>query len=151
MQLTNTKLKSGTAYLLNGTPVFIEHDKGNGTATIRYCPSKLDAKKVDIVRVEDLKPVVKERIPIAKASDSRAKENREYLVKRKEFLTVNTYCEANVVGCTRIANQVHHSAGRVGKRLVDVELFVALCPSCHSWCEKNPEMAKEMGLSVNRI
>lgn len=57
--MITTKLKSGTPYTLNNQNVWLHHDKCDGTATIRYCQSKYDAEKIDIVRVEDLKGVVR--------------------------------------------------------------------------------------------
>lgn len=146
-----TKLKSGTPFTLNGTAVWIDHDLENGMVSIRYCSNKYPVSKTDLVSIEDLTPVLKVRAEINKVSETRAKENKIYLTLRKVFLDNHPNCEANLPGCSKQSTTVHHSAGRIGKRLIDVTSFVALCGSCHTFCELNPDWAKENGYSLIRL
>lgn len=59
-----TKLKSGTPYTLNSTPVWIDHDLENGMVSIRYCSNKYPVSKTDLVSIEDLTPALKVRAGI---------------------------------------------------------------------------------------
>jgi hypothetical protein len=142
------KLKKGTVHILDGKTVFVFHDNEKGSVVVSYFANYADEFVVDR---EDLKPFIAPRSQPNKVSTTRAKENREYLAKRKVFLDQNKRCEANVTGCTKFATTVHHPAGRIGKKLTDESLFVALCGNCHTWVENNPDSAKEMGLSINRL
>lgn len=96
-------------------------------------------------------PIEKKPYEIPKQSKKRAKQNREYLRLRKQFLTDNPMCEAKLTGCTGVATTCHHSKGRIGDLLTDTEHFVALCMPCHHQVETQPEMAKQLGLSKSRL
>lgn len=149
--MNSTKLKSGTPYTLNNQNVWLHHDKQDGTATIRYCQSKYDAEKIDIVRVEDLKGVVKVKAtPIKKVSVSKAKIDKVYLTLRTVFLENKPICEANLSGCTKRSTEIHHAAGR-NKNTLDIKTWRALCNTCHRYVEIHPNEAKELGLSLNRL
>lgn len=87
---------------------------------------------------------------IRKVSKKRVVENRKYSGLRKQFLE-GKICEAQLNGCTGQATQVHHAAGRIGSRLVDVKKFVAVCASCHRQIEDSPEKANKLGLSKSRL
>lgn len=87
---------------------------------------------------------------IRKVSKKRAKENREYAKVRKEYLEDNPNCEANLLGCTTGATDIHHKKGR-GLFLCDPRHFLAVCRNCHCFIEDNPLEAKEMGFSESRL
>lgn len=144
----DTKLKRPLSLILNGETVqLFHHEKGFDSCTV-----VLPDGTPEVASLSDLELVGKEKPkPIAKATDKRAKENREYMALRKVYLENHQVCEANIKGCTRKATEVHHASGRIGKRLVDVSTFVPLCGNCHHWVEENPVQAKEMGLSANRL
>lgn len=74
----------------------------------------------------------------------------EYTKKRVAFLALNPSCQAALVGCTRIATDVHHKAGR-GANHNNINTWFAVCRSCHKWIEENPAEAKELGYSESRI
>ena len=80
-------------------------------------------------------------------SAKRAGEEREYLKRRDKYLTLHPECER----CSLPANQIHHKKGKIGKLLINVMYFMAVCPDCHHWIENNPLKAKEEGYSVNRL
>jgi hypothetical protein len=75
----------------------------------------------------------------------------EYSKKRMLFLIANPVCQAKLVECTGEATDVHHTAGRVGDNYLNMSKWRALCRNCHTWAENNPEEAKELGLSENRL
>lgn len=77
-------------------------------------------------------------------SDKRAKLEREYQKVRKEFLEVNRYCEI----CGNSANDIHHKGRRLGKLLVKVELFMAVCRNCHIIIHNNEKEAKQKGYLI---
>lgn len=74
----------------------------------------------------------------------------EYSKKRAAFLVVHSKCQAKLVGCTGEATDVHHKAGR-GENHLKISTWMAVCRSCHSWIELNPNEAKELGFSENRL
>lgn len=88
---------------------------------------------------------------IKKMSDKRTVENETYLLLRKAFLLRHPDCIGKFVGCSGVANTVHHSRGRIGALLCDIRYFKGLCMSCHTYVETHPNEAKELGLSESRL
>lgn len=86
---------------------------------------------------------------IAKRSKKRQSQEKEYSVKRKEFLGKFPMCE--VEGCNNSADQIHHTKGRIDKMLTNEKYFLAVCCDCHTKIELNPDWAKEMGYSCSRL
>lgn len=95
--------------------------------------------------------VKKKQKAIPKFSKKREEENEIYFERREKFLALRKKCEAGLPGCTKIPTQVHHGAGRIGENFLNTETWVAVCRMCHQEIELNPEMAKEVGLSVSRL
>lgn len=93
----------------------------------------------------------KKQKAIPKFSKKREEENEIYFEQREKFLAAKKKCEAQLPGCTKKATEVHHGIGRVGANFLDETTWVAVCRSCHREIELNPEMAKELGLSVSRL
>lgn len=87
------------------------------------------------------------RTPLRKVSKKRAKENREYLKLRAEFLKARPYCEIFEPCCTRKATEIHHVNGRNGKRLLDMNQCLPTCRSCHRFITDNKKYAQEMGFT----
>lgn len=90
------------------------------------------------------------KVSIRKEAPKRAKENRQYSKDRAEFLSrpENQFCR---VYPWLEATTVHHGKGRIGKLLLDQRWWVPLSPPGHSWAEENPEEAKAMGISFDRL
>ncbi len=86
-----------------------------------------------------------------KLSVKREKQNKEYLKLRNVFLEENPICQAKLKGCTNEATECHHKKGRIGLLLTDLNNFLSVCHSCHSWIELNPLKAKELGFSKSRL
>jgi hypothetical protein len=83
----------------------------------------------------DPKPEKKEkkkRKRIKSLSIKREAQNREYLKLRKIFLELHPTCEIKKDGCTGMASDIHHTKGRIGSLLTDIEHFQSCCRSCHS-------------------
>ena len=85
---------------------------------------------------------------INKISEKQIENLKEYSKVRKEYLTKNLKCE--FPGCNQVSTDIHHMKGRIGELLTDTSFFKALCRTHHTWCEENPNEAKELGLSLNR-
>lgn len=113
----------------------------------RYCKSCWSALSVR----PRIKPTsVQKRVP--SRSPKRAKEEQEYSIRRKEFLSKNCMCQAHIPGvCRGQATDVHHKAGRVGDLLLNILYWLAACRACHEWIEMHPKEAKEMGFSLTRL
>ena len=88
---------------------------------------------------------------ISPVSAKRRVEMDEYSKKRVAFLTLHTNCQAKLVGCMGKASDVHHKAGRVGDNYLKISTWLAVCRTCHTWIENNPEEAKELGHSESRF
>lgn len=87
--------------------------------------------------------------PIRKTSKKLATKLIEYKKAKTQFLTENNICA--FPGCESTDVQLHHAKGRCGALLIDVNHFRALCDTHHRYVEENPVMAKEMGLSGDRL
>lgn len=98
----------------------------------------------------DPKPEKKEKKKkkrIRSLSVKREAENKIYLQKRKVFLEANTVCPVTGGRTT----QIHHKKGRTGKLFLDIRFWLAVSAEGHKKIELNPEWAKEMGYSLNRL
>lgn len=95
------------------------------------------------------KPPEKKVYKIAKRSEKRARQEKEYTKLAKDFLKNHPVCE--YPACNQPSTTIHHMAGRISLLLCDVRYFKALCLDCHVFCENNPEKAKELGLSKSRL
>ena len=95
------------------------------------------------------KPTVRNFLPTR--SSKRIIDDKEYSIRRKIFLTANPMCQAHLIGCQNVASQVHHKKGRIGKLLLNMTWWLAVCDSCHHWIENHPEEAKEKGFSLSRL
>jgi hypothetical protein len=102
-----------------------------------------------LVRPKPAGPKPKKRLP--RMSKKRGVANREYLKKRKEFLTENPLCEAGDIlaphftACTEMATEIHHSRRR-GPLLCDVRYFVPICRACHTYVETHANLSRTLGL-----
>ena len=87
--------------------------------------------------------------PIKNVSDKKLIELKEYRIVRDRYLKENPVCEFE--GCGSREVELHHKKGKVGKLLVDPRYFCSLCRNHHRYIEENPILAKELGLSVDRL
>jgi len=74
----------------------------------------------------------------------------QYTKIRTAYLVVNPSCKARLVGCTSVATDVHHKAGR-GENHLRIATWLPGCRTCHNWIELHPKEAKELGLSETRL
>jgi ribosomal protein S27AE len=103
-----------------------------------------------VAKLSISKPTTKK--PIPPRSQKRSKEEKLYSAKRVLYLQDHPMCEAHLPGiCTDYATDIHHMSGKIGDLLTDEKYFKALCRSCHQYVETHPEIAKEKGLSINRL
>jgi hypothetical protein len=88
---------------------------------------------------------------IKKVSKKRAAELREYKPIRRKFLADNPICGLKLPGCTGHASEVHHQAGREGKRLLDITDFIGACHNCHRIATDQSREAIAAGHSKTRL
>jgi len=94
------------------------------------------------------KPKVKK---IPQFSDKMLNQLAAYRRKRKKYLIEHPECEAKISSlCCGKSDQIHHQKGRQ-KYLADERYFLAVDFPCHRWIEENPEKAKELGFSLDRL
>lgn len=91
----------------------------------------------------------KKRKPIKKVSAKRGVENRAYTSLRKQYLAIHQTCETAT--CKAQATTIHHQIGREGDRLLDTNFWMAVCMSCHTTIELNPNWSKANGYSFDRL
>lgn len=91
---------------------------------------------------------------IAKRSDKMKDKMKSYKPVMIAWLAKpeNKYCQIRMDGCTNIATQVHHSAGRVGDQLMKEEDWIASCSHCNVvGVEENDAEAREKGFKKTRL
>ena len=101
---------------------------------------------------------LKRRTPIRQRSVKHA----AMMVVRAEFvravLEARPNCEAKLLGCTRLSQDVHEviARGRGGAALpgekadAQGQRFVAICRVCHAFVTDHPAKAEAMGLYMRR-
>lgn len=93
---------------------------------------------------------------IKPVSDKKKVQDQLYSVMRKKFLMLpeNSTCRGKIPAvCSGGFQQdltVHHTKGR-GKYYLDTTTWIPLCMTCHEFVERNPEKAKDLGLSFSRL
>lgn len=88
--------------------------------------------------------------PIPKVSQRKKKEEAEYLKLKKQMMKESDKCEAKLAGCTRVAVDLHHVAGRGKDKTVNRANLLRVCRSCHIFITDNPLTAIDLGLSKSR-
>jgi hypothetical protein len=93
----------------------------------------------------------KKHYEIPKRSKKRVSEEAEYSKRRKLFLLANPVCQAHLPTCSSQATEIHHKRGKIGRDLIDMTNFLAVCRQCHHIIETKPILAKELGFSESRL
>lgn len=93
---------------------------------------------------------------IAPMSERTKSRNAEYRKVRAAHLSLYPWCEA----CSAIdglhgpqihmADDVHHSRGKLGSLLCDTRFFKSVCRKSHTWIDANRDKARELGLLCKR-
>lgn len=100
----------------------------------------------------------KEKKPIPKFSKKREKENREYTIKRLQFLAQPENLRCFIDGCNKRADTIEHTMGRKGfaddwarennvSLLLDVRFWKPCCNYHNLELERNPELSQKYQLS----
>lgn len=93
-------------------------------------------------------PVKIKQSKINPISNNRAKQLKEYRVKRDKFLKDNPFCAR----CGSRNNlTLQHLSGREGNRLTDESNFMTLCWPCHQWATEYSKEAIEQGYAKSRL
>ena len=91
--------------------------------------------------------VFEPRKPIAKVSAKRKIENREYTIKRLQFLAQPENLKCFIDGCNSKADTIEHSAGRIGKNFLDVTTWRPCCNYHNLELERNSELSEKYQIS----
>ena len=83
----------------------------------------------------------------------------EYKKIRFKYLSKpeNRFCRARIPGIclgTRVQGielDIHHMRGKIGDLLTNTKYFLPVCRACHEFIESNPEIAKDLGFSKDRL
>lgn len=96
--------------------------------------------------------VEKKKQPIAKKSEKRKTEEKEYKKIVKEMFAESNKCELNVPGiCMVKAQGLHHMRKRTGKNYLDRKYLKRACNPCNLFCETNPIEAMKLGLVISKF
>ncbi|TQM18297.1 hypothetical protein [Chryseobacterium aquifrigidense] len=106
---------------------------------------KLHRSKVNAEKNKDKEKAP--RTPIPKFSVRRKKENREYLIKRLQFLAQPGNQRCFIEGCNNRADTVEHTAGRWGKNYLDTSTWKPCCNFHNLELEKNSDLSEKYQLS----
>lgn len=88
--------------------------------------------------------------PIKNKSIKRIELDKEYLKLKKQMLSENKTCEANLTGCGKTAIDLHHISKRTERNLCDRENLLRVCRSCHTYIETHPLEAINLGVSKSK-
>ncbi len=92
-------------------------------------------------------PVVHKEVKIKIATTDRAADIREYNKRIKVYLANHPRC---AVFPELKSNQVHHIAGRIGKKLLDQKYWLAVSDAGHTKIHNFPVWASENGFRILR-
>ena len=85
---------------------------------------------------------------IPKVSEKKKKQDVEYSLLRKKYLLKKPNCEVNVIGCTNIATDIHHTIGGQDRSVYYLiqSTWLSSCRTCHVWIHEHPLEARELKL-----
>lgn len=107
------------------------------------------------------------RCRVKRVSSKRAKQVKSYTALRKKILKERPYCEiwlklaglkksdVDNEGCiftgssymfVPLSVEIHHPAGRIGKKLIDEKNCMAVSREMHVWAHAHPSEARTLGL-----
>lgn len=87
--------------------------------------------------------------PFKAIGDKQSKRLAKYRVARDEYFEINPWCE--YPGCSSREITLHHGAGKTGDLLFNKKYFKSLCFHHHRIVEEQPDLAKQLGLSFDRL
>lgn len=89
--------------------------------------------------------------PIAKRSAKMKDIMKELKKLYPVFLKSHPLCEIKAPGCTGKATAVHHTEGRIGKKITDVTTFLPCCQWCNGYLENNDKWARDNGFKKSKF
>jgi hypothetical protein len=97
-------------------------------------------------------PVVQKlKSKISPVSDKQKMRLAKYYKLRLEYLNEHQRCEANLLGCSHYATEIHHKKSKIGEDLYNN--FLAICRNCHRFIHDVMPLdeAIEKGLMIRRV
>jgi tRNA G10 N-methylase Trm11 len=102
------------------------------------------------IKLGEATPDAKKPKLIAKQSDKRKIEQKEYVEIVKKLLKINPNCEINQFGCTGKAQGLHHKQKRTPSNFKTESNLLRACNSCNLWVEMHPLEAIKKGFSISK-
>ena len=93
------------------------------------------------------KNALKKRCRIKQFSKKREKENRQYKIKRLQFLAQPGNQRCFIEGCNNRADTVEHTAGRWGANYLDTSTWKPCCNYHNLELERNSELSEKYQIS----
>ncbi|MDN5470363.1 MAG: hypothetical protein L0G02_08095 [Lactococcus lactis] len=84
---------------------------------------------------------------IRKVSKKRQKENRQYTIKRLQFLSQPGNQRCFIEGCNNRADTIEHTAGRWGSNYLDESTWKPCCNYHNLELERNSDLSEKYQLS----
>lgn len=116
----------------------------------QYLSPKWQAKQKTSIHTIKRTPIRKKVYRIKSLSYKRKKEVDLYNTYTRPLFfsnSKNRVCRR----CSKESTDIHHSQGKIGSLLNDMDYFIPLCRECHTWVEEHPKQAKQEGFSINRL
>lgn len=85
--------------------------------------------------------------PIPRVSERRKRENREYTIKRLQFLAQPGNQRCFIEGCNNRADTIEHTAGRWGKNYLDISTWKPCCNFHNLELERDSELSEKYQVS----
>lgn len=104
-------------------------------------------KKEKREQMNDFIQSYKKPKPIPKVSEKRKKEQKEYTIKRLQFLSQPENLRCFIEGCNARATTIEHLKGRWGENYLDTEFWKPCCLKHNLELETNPELSQKYQLS----
>lgn len=100
-------------------------------------------------RSEKLRAIpISEKKKPSQISTQRTLLNTIYKMLCAELKPKHKKCQANLLGCSKNATEIHHMRGKRGILLILSTFFKYVCNNCHRHITTNSAEAKELGLSL---
>lgn len=122
-----------------------------GIAEIQKIHVDADKAKAKTANKMIVRPTFGKKPGIKKATKKRAKANRVYDKKAREFRKANPICAIRSPACTGATECVNHKKGKATPALlIDERFWEPSCFMCNGYIEDHHEWAEENGHKISR-
>lgn len=89
--------------------------------------------------------------PIPKVAQRQKPINRMYAARAALFIATHPKCAIISPVCTRDAQHVHHTKGRIGEQLLKEQDWLPACDACNGYVEQHDAWARENGFKQSKF